>query len=435
VRQLVAWLNDSSVGVITEENDIWSFEYDEAWMTSPDGFDLAPALPRTDRRHRDGSTSRPVQWYLDNLLPEEKLRETLVKSAQLKGDDAFSLLAYLGAESAGSLVLLPPGEPPSREGGLKPLPDAELCGRIRNMERVPLSEGAPKRMSLAGAQNKLAVVFKEGQLFEPVGHEPSTHILKPNHPSEDYPGSVINEYVTMKLADGLGLPVPAVHRLYTPEPVYLVERFDRWQDPQGRTHRTHIIDTCQLLNKGRSFKQSSATVEALADAANACDNKLATRVRVFAWLLFCVLVANDDNHLKNLSYRIGPQGIALAPHYDLLSTGTYHTRALADDRGAWPSVRMMYALGRAEVFGQVTMEHLRMAAEALGLPQAVCSRIVMQMTNRILTALDALIESVAAENGRSASRVDPVFAAQEDRVLRSMRHIVVPHMVNRVRQD
>src|SRR5882724_13006370 len=74
--------------------------------------------------------------------------------------------------------------------------------------------------------------------------EPSTHILKPNHLSDDYPASVINEYFVMSLARSLGLPVPPVFRRYTPEPVYIIERFDRLVDNTGRTQRRHIIDAC-----------------------------------------------------------------------------------------------------------------------------------------------------------------------------------------------
>jgi len=118
-------------------------------------------------------------------------------------------------------------------------------------------------MSLAGAQNKLLVVLRDGALFEPMGSEPSTHILKPNHVSDDYPASVINEYLVMSLAHKLGLQVPPVFRRYTPEPVYIVERFDRTVDATGHRHRRHIIDACQLLNKSRAFKYKTATLQTL----------------------------------------------------------------------------------------------------------------------------------------------------------------------------
>jgi serine/threonine-protein kinase HipA len=114
-----------------------------------------------------------------------QMREALSKEARIRGDDAFALLEYLGAESAGSLDLLPPDKSFNEPGGLKPLSDEEISRRSRDLPRATLSSGAPKRMSLAGAQNKLPVVYRKGALFEPIGSEPSTHILKPNHVSDD----------------------------------------------------------------------------------------------------------------------------------------------------------------------------------------------------------------------------------------------------------
>src|ERR1700736_2137722 len=203
MRTLTVYLNDSRIGVLTEGNDLWSFEYDTQWATAPDSFDLSPSLQRGRLTHHDGGSDRPVQWYFDNLLPEENLREAVSKEAKINGDDAFALLEYLGAESAGSLVLLPPDKDVNEPGNLRPLCDDDLSQRIRNLPRATLSSDAPKRMSLAGAQNKLLVVLRDGALFEPMGSEPSTHILKPNHVSDDCPASVINEYLVMSLAHKL----------------------------------------------------------------------------------------------------------------------------------------------------------------------------------------------------------------------------------------
>ena len=431
MRQLVAWLNDTEVGVITDENNTWRFEYAENWVSDPLAFDLAPGLPRARRKHLDGASDRAVQWYFDNLLPEEKLRETLTKAAKLKGDDAFALLEYLGAESAGSLVLLPPGTPPSASGRLQQLPDDVLRERIRNIERVPLSASAPKRMSLAGAQNKLAVVCRDGVLYEPVGSEPSTHILKPSHPSADYAASVINEYVVMRLADRVGLPVPAVHRFYTPEPVYLVQRFDRYLDAQGRTQRSHIIDTCQLLNKSRQFKQSSASLESLAEAVGACTNRIAAAPRMFNWLLFNVLIGNDDNHLKNLSYSVSPEGVAMADHYDLLSTCVYHVKALADERAIWPSVPLMYSMNQCSMFSDVDRKALHAAGDALGMPVTACDRMIDRMVKLLPVELDALLAEVDAENA-AMPKLTAADRAQEGLVLRAIRHIVVNDMLKRI---
>ena len=430
MRTLVATLNGRPVGTLREGDDLWSFEYDPAWIEAPDGFDLSPALARKRGVHQDGGSDRPVQWYFDNLLPEEQLREVVSREAGIRGDDAFALLEYLGAESAGSLVLRPPGQPEGVPGGLQPLADAELSRRIRNLPRVALSHGAPKRMSSAGVQHKLLVVFRGDGLYEPIGDEPSTHLLKPNHVDSDFPASVINEYLVMRLADRLGMVVPRVWRRYTPEPVYIVERFDRRLDSAGHTQRQHIIDACQLLNKARQFKYRGATLQTLGELVMHCRNRANARLRLYLWLVFNVLVANHDNHLKNLSFTVDAEGIAIAPAYDLLSTGTYHTRALAERRADWPKVELAIALPDATTFGTVSRESLLRAGEALGLPRRIGERELDRLVAALPGALDALVQGIAAENEHAPRDVRP-FLAGEMRVLRTIQHLVVPDMLAR----
>jgi len=431
MRSLHVYLNAARVGTLSEGDDLWSFEYDPAWAAATGSFDLAPGLGRARLLHADGGTHRPVQWYFDNLLPEEALRDTVSKEAGLQGDDAFALLAYLGAESTGSLVLLPPGQALPGQAGLQPLGDEALSQRIRNLPRASLSSGAPKRMSVAGAQNKLLVVYRDDALWEPVGAEPSTHILKPSHTSDDYPASVINEYATMRLADALGLQPPQVFRRYVPEPVYIVQRFDRYIDAAGHTRRRHIIDACQLLDKPRGFKNSAATLATLVACIARCTNRARARLGLYRWLVFNVLVANDDNHLKNISFTVGPDGIDLAPPYDLLSTGTYHTRAFADHRATWPAVPLMIPLPGASTFGDVSRATLLAAAVELGLTDRIGARELDRMALALPKALAALMQQIEKENQQLAQAAH-AQSGGELRLLRTMAHVVVPEMLARV---
>src|SRR5215470_11653515 len=110
MRTLIVYLNPQRIGTLSEGNDLWNFQYDPQWVAATGSFDLSPALPRSTALHQDGGTDRPVQWYFDNLLPEEGMREALSREAKIPGEDAFALLEYLGSESAGSLILLPPGQ-------------------------------------------------------------------------------------------------------------------------------------------------------------------------------------------------------------------------------------------------------------------------------------------------------------------------------------
>jgi serine/threonine-protein kinase HipA len=441
VRRLDVYLERKLVGALHEGEDLWRFEYDTQWAAAPDGFDLSPGLPRAQRTHVDGGTIRPVQWYFDNLLPEELLRQALFKEAGIKGEDAFALLEYLGAESAGSLTLLPAGQALLETGALRLLPDETLSQRIAGLPRQTLTADAPKRMSLAGAQHKLLVVYQDDKLYEPQGATPSTHILKPNHPdSGSYPASVVNEFVTMRIAAAAGLPVPAVHLRYVPDPVYIVERFDRRLTvlepaeegfPKLDVRRLHIIDACQLLNRARTFKHSGASLEALQHIIERTTNKLHSRLQLFRWLVFNVVMANDDCHLKNLSFFVAADGIKLAPHYDLLATGAYCTRAFADDRATWANVPMAIALPGAKVFGEVTGASVLQAGLELGVPASAAQRILAEVVTRVPAALEHEIGELAKRHA-ALPPVAGVHPGAEARFMRVLEQIIVPEMLARL---
>ena len=155
VRQREVLVNDELVGVLAEENDLWQFDYADQWIASVRGFDLSPFLARNQRIIVDGASNRPVQWYFDNLLPEEALRTVIAQDAGLNAEDGFGLLAYFGAKSAGALVLRDPANRVPAAAGPRSLSLKELNARILNLPNASLTKDAPKRMSLAGAQHKM----------------------------------------------------------------------------------------------------------------------------------------------------------------------------------------------------------------------------------------------------------------------------------------
>ena len=438
-RQIEVLINDQMVGHLRENDDIWEFEYAAVWVTSPGSFDLSPALPRAQALHRDGATNRPVQWYFDNLLPEETLRTVIANEADIAAEDAFGMLAHFGSESAGSLILRDHDKPVQAEHGLRPLLFAHLSQRIANLTNVSLSRDAPKRMSLAGAQHKMLVVFNHSGLFEPLSGTPSTHILKPNHPGDDYPASVMNEYFTMRLAKAVGLDVPSVHRLYVPQPVYLVERFDRVlvDHPKPEVQRRHVIDTCQLLNKARGFKYKAAHMESLVEAAQRCRFKTAARFRLYRWLVFNLLAGNSDNHLKNISFLVDASGIKLAPAYDMLCTAVYDTKAMANERGRWPASPLALAIGDATTFEGVTRVHVLEAGTALGLAKATATRELDRLVKAVPAEAEMLYRDIESniESEMSASptpQAARAHAAGELQMLRAIKYIVIKDLAKQL---
>lgn len=428
-RTLVASIDGRSVGMLAESKGIWQFTYTPDWLARKERFALSPALSLAGSPIVDGGSERPVQWYFDNLLPEEAQRQLMAADAHIRAADAFGLLGYYGAESAGSLTLLPPGEqlPP---GNATVLSDEELSRRIRELPKHSLAAGAEKRMSLAGAQHKLAVILKDGQLWQPTGAEPSTHILKPDHPGVDYPHSVINEWFVMTLARRMGLIVPTVYRRYVPEPVYLIERFDRTMAKPVK--RLHAIDACQLLNLDRQFKYQQGSIDVMSNIIDACRNRLVTRWRLYDWLVFNVLTGNGDAHLKNLSFLVDPEGVNLAPHYDLLSTVCYGSRAY--DGNSWPSSSTLaWPIKTVERFADLDFEGMVEAGTAMGLSRKQATERLTLMCVGILDAAKDLLSETEDEN-EALSRLMGIGITLEgeSRCLRTIVYVVIKEMVDRM---
>ena len=427
-----ASINQADVGTLQEVDGLWSFQYSQAWLNNPFSYALSPSLPLVTEPQLDGASQRPVQWYFDNLLPEEGQRILLSADANLDKADAFGLLSFYGAESAGSVTLLPPEAGPQTIEPLRRLPEEALESRIKLLPKTPLTKSAIKRMSLAGAQHKLAIVVKDGELFEPAGATPSTHILKPNHPDVEYCHSVLNEWFVMRLAKRLGLDVPDVSYRYVPSPIFLINRFDRIASSLG-WQRLHVIDACQLLGLDRSFKYSQGSMENLALLSSRCRSPAVARTKLFGWLVFNVLVGNSDAHLKNLSFMVSHEGVQLAPFYDLLSVANYDTHAY-DSNGWLTNTQFAWPILGVHHFSEVNRAMLLEAGVALNLSRGTAQRILEKLRNRITQEAQNLYEEVEAEDARIAKKQPylSVTMTGELRCLRSIIYNIINEMVQRL---
>jgi serine/threonine-protein kinase HipA len=426
-RELRAYIDKTSIGTLSENTGVWSFQYDEAWVKH--GYELSPGLPLKAIRHDDGGTIRPVQWFFDNLLPEADARMqlmTYMENDVTAGTDAWSMLAHFGAELAGALTLLTPGTT-LPQGGLAPLSNESLEARIKAMPRQPLSAKAPKKMSLAGAQQKLAIVMIDGQLYEPTGARPSTHILKPDVLSEHYPSSAVNEWFSARLAQRMGLSVPRVELRYVPSPIYIVERFDRNVTGE-HVERLHTLDALQLLSLAAQAKYTESGIKALIDVLEKCRTTAIARLALFRWTLFNILIANSDAHLKNISLMAGPTGYDLAPHYDLLSIGAWaRPELLGPGEAQWPDISMSFPITDVSQYRELRKEHLESFANQLGLGATSFNREFNKMVKGIGTAAAELEAEFEARTD-----VPAAFRASQVRMLRSIRYLPIATMVRQL---
>lgn len=349
--QLGIWAGHDRVGTLSHDgpSNLFDFSYAEAWQHLPGSFPLSPQMPLFAAAHAADTPAfgdLPAQTrsaiaraFFQNLLPEGQALEVAAQVNGLGRGNLAGLLAAIGAETAGALrVTLVDGARPvaPNEPALRALPLAELSQRIRNRPEQPFSIWDGKvRLSIAGLQDKIAVYEDGGELFLANGDGfASTVILKPAPADARFADLPAIEHTCMHLAAAAGIVTAKTRLLHVPEPVLLVERFDRRRSGDGRIERLHIIDACQALGLTPELKYERAygdqdAVKHLRDGvslprlfglADFSPAPLAMRNQLLDRLLFNVLTGNSDAHGKNWSFFVGqPAGLlTLSPAYDLV---------------------------------------------------------------------------------------------------------------------
>jgi serine/threonine-protein kinase HipA len=180
------------------------------------------------------------------------------------------------------------------------------------------------RLSLAGAQDKCPVLYRDGAFFLPQKEAPSSHILK--FELADYRHVPVYETFTTILAQHIGLPVVEIDLCEIHEQrCALIERYDRKLDDKGDVQRLHQEDFCQALGFGHDRKYQQTGGPSFADC-NRLVRDESTEPAIdtqdlLRWQIFNVLAGNSDGHAKNLTFiYLASDEIRLAPFYDLVCT-------------------------------------------------------------------------------------------------------------------
>lgn len=299
----------------------FSFAYHAEWLTHPHAFPISLSLPLQETVFAPDQ-ARP---FFVNLLPEGGVRTAVAKKHGLSERNDFALLQAIGGECAGALMLLPEHEPFVANPGYRALPDHELDSMLAQLPTYPLLACASNvRLSLAGAQDKLPVYIHDQRIHLPTGTSPTSHIIKPPIPHFD--STVINEGFCMTLAKRIALTVPDIEVWSRSTQLLIVERYDRTQ-VQQQIRRIHQEDLCQALGILPEEKYEHEGGPSIARCFDMVErhssNPLRDRQQLLRWCIFNVLIGNMDAHAKNLSLVIEPEGVRLAPFYDLLATIVY----------------------------------------------------------------------------------------------------------------
>ncbi|HAS8538496.1 TPA: type II toxin-antitoxin system HipA family toxin [Vibrio vulnificus] len=300
-----------------------AIKYQGDWQKHTKGHGLSPHLSL------DGEHSRfAAENFIRNLLPEGNGFSELIDNTGLGKSNTFGLIRAIGAETSGAMSFLGEYHTPT-ETNFRKVEHSEIEEKLKNRELNQLTVwDGKRRLSVAGVQDKLNLIFRDGKLGLGDGDLCSTHIAKFE---TDFKNIVVNELFSMKLAERVGLSVAPTEYLRIGEyPTLLVERFDRKLISVDKVGKRHIIDGCQATNLPPSYKYER----------NLGDNRDVAHIRdgvsfkhlfdieakssdqhkqaLCEWIAFNIIIGNYDAHGKNISYYYDKSGITLAPFYDLV---------------------------------------------------------------------------------------------------------------------
>jgi len=387
-RTLDVFLLAHKVGQFMDNGRL-SFTYDAGYLKSAGARPLSLALPLAETTYEHNV----CHAVFGGMLPEGDVRSILAKALGVSERNDFSLLAEIGGECAGAVSLWRVDGPGPIAGTAKrlALSPAKLENLVKQLPTRPLLVGEGIRLSLAGAQSKLALVLEGGKFHLPGQSEPSTHILK--IAPAGFEGILENELFCLRLANAIGLPAATTTLDRAGDVRYLcVERFDRLR-LDGKIERLHQEDFCQALGVAPEAKyqnEGGPSIAAGVQLLREHSTRPAADVNAFLNLVyFNYLIGNADAHSKNFSLLLGGAGPVLAPAYDLICTAAYPGL----------SHKMAMKIGSEYDPDRVTTRHWEALAQQCDLKAAFVLDGLRDLASRISSVVPALADELAASTG------------------------------------
>lgn len=417
---LNVFINNRLVGRLRKEaSGAVRFQYDQTWLDWGPAFAISLSLPMRETAY----SGEAVVAVFDNLLPDSpNVRRRVAERMGAQGADYFSLLAAIGRDCVGAMQFLPDDLPADVEPYVQgePVSDDEIEAILASLATAPLGMDKEQefRISIAGAQEKTALLRLEGQWMRPIGTTPTTHLLKPQLgeiPTAfgpiDMAASVDNEHYCLKLLAAFGLDVADTEIVtFGTRRVLVVKRFDRrWRNAE-RLLRLPQEDCCQAMGIPSAQKYQNNGGPGMADILTLLqrsDEPQKDQVDYFKSQILFWLIGATDGHGKNFSVFLKPQGrYSLTPFYDVLSAQPAfdkrqipnNTYKLAMSVGKSRHTRILEVVGR----------HFVQSGKQAGLGPTLMSKAIADILER---AKDAPDKALSLMPGDFAQEVHDSIAA------------------------
>lgn len=358
-----------------------------------------------------------VKSFFSNLLPESAVKQLIAKQLGISDKNDFMLLKLIGGECAGAITILPESGIPESPDQYRydPLSDQQFADLIKNIPRRPLLAGQEGvRMSLAGAQEKLALFYKDPEFYIPKNGAPSNYILKPA--MAHFRSSIANECFCMMLAHSIDLNVPPVLIVQKEtQTVLLIQRYDRVLD-NDVVNRLHQEDFCQAMGLSHELKYQADGGPGLKACFDLIRDYSANPVKDFQqlmqWVFFNYLIGNMDAHAKNLSFIYQGRQIRLAPFYDMMCTNIYENL----------SQKLAMKIGGENRPEWIMERHWKKFAEEININPEIIRKRLSDLCLRLVRKIDVTYANFTNKYQRNELLEDIIIAIKKraDRALNQL---------------
>ena len=334
--------------------------------------------------------------FFEGLLPEGDIRRQIADFAHVPPTSVIKLLDKYGADIAGALVIVNEESSQDESFGYSEISSEEIRIRISQKSRIPMIySGSSIRLSLAGAENKVPVLMKDGRYYLPRGNAASSHIIKATDDFDE------NEFLCNRLAFHCGLDVPEMRIVdFDDKKAILVKRYDRVVSSEGVVSRLHQEDFCQalgIMSQNKYEENGGPGLSASIELIIRHSDDPMTDLRGFLGItLFNYIIGNCDAHAKNFSfvYSGDLKKKHLAPFYDIVCSSIYEQfdRSLAMRIGKHRDLdRITYS----DFEGVVSKRLLQDSIENL---VSVFPRAIESVKKETSSNLNALLDRIVSDS-------------------------------------
>ncbi|MES2219103.1 MAG: type II toxin-antitoxin system HipA family toxin [Pseudomonadota bacterium] len=418
-QDLYVYMNGIKVGTLTRESTgILIFTYDREWLNYKKSRPISLAMPLTEVPYK----GYVVDCYFENLLTDSELiRERIQARFNSPSKKSFDLLSSIGGDCVGALQLLIQNKVSNiKKIEATAIDNHAIAKLLKQYQTAPLGMARETdfRISIAGAQEKTALLWHEDKWCLPHGTTPTSHIIKLpigniKHSKIDLSESVENEWLCLQILSAFNLPVNKAEIIYFEDmKTLVVERFDRqWAKNDSWLMRLPQEDMCQTLSKPPGLKYESDGGPGIQDIMKillGSDQAAQDRQRFLKSVFLFWILGAPDGHAKNFSLRLKPGGrYQLTPLYDVMSAYPI----VAKRQIEWQKLKMAMSVkgkNRHYSWDRIQPRHWLSTAEQCQFSTTIMQEIMDEVFDNIENVINKVTELLPKDFPSHIS--EPIFS-------------------------